>query len=43
MRDVDYFIRSLERNLEGTMLDAFRTLRDTYSIATDFLDLEGAV
>ena len=43
MRDVDYFIRSLERNLEGTMLDAFRTLRDTYNIATDFLDLEGCL
>jgi hypothetical protein len=40
MRDLDYVIKSLERNFEGTMIDAFRTLRDTYSIVTEFLDLE---
>ncbi len=40
MRDLDYVIRSLEKNFEGTMIDAFRTLRDTYSIVTEFLDLE---
>ncbi len=41
MRDLDYMIRSLERNFEGTMIDAFRTLKETYSIVTEFLDLEG--
>ncbi len=40
MRDLDYMVRSLERNFEGTMMDAFRTLRETYSIVTEFLDLE---
>ncbi|MDQ7038151.1 MAG: hypothetical protein Q9N26_02980 [Aquificota bacterium] len=40
MRDLDYVVRSLEKNFEGTMMDAFRTLKETYSIVTEFLDLE---
>ncbi len=43
MRDVDYMIRSLERNFEKGMLDAFRTLKETYSIAADFIDLKGGL
>jgi len=37
MRDVDYLIRSLEKNFENSMLDAFKTLKETYSIAADFI------
>lgn len=40
MRDVDYMVRSLERNFENSMLDAFYTLRDIYSIVTEFIPLE---
>ncbi len=40
MRDVDYVIRSLENNFEKSILDAFYTLRDTYSIATEFIQLK---
>ncbi|HIC97337.1 MAG TPA: hypothetical protein EYP11_02930 [Aquificaceae bacterium] len=40
MRDLDYVIKSLERNFEGSILDAFRTLKDTYSIKADFVQLE---
>ncbi len=43
MRDVDYMIRSLERNFEKSMLDAFRTLKETYSIAADFIELTGSL
>ena len=42
MRDVDYMIRSLERNFERSMLDAFQTLKETYSIAADFIQLRRA-
>ncbi len=41
MRDVDYMIRSLEKNFERSILDAFYTLKDTYSIVTDFVQLKG--
>ena len=43
MRDIDYMVRSLEKNFENRVLDAFYTLRDTYSIATDFIDLKGKI
>ncbi len=43
MRDIDYMVRSLEKNFENKILDAFYTLRDTYSIATDFIDLKGKI
>ncbi|WP_457600674.1 hypothetical protein [Hydrogenivirga sp.] len=40
MRDIDYVIKSLERNFEKNIIDAFYTLRDTYSIATEFVQLK---
>ena len=40
MRDLDYVIKSLERNFEKSILDAFYTLKNTYSILTDFVQLE---
>ncbi len=40
MRDLDYVIKSLEKNFERTLLDAFYTLRDTYSIIPDFIELK---
>lgn len=40
MRDLDYVVRSLERNFGKSMLDAFRTLEDTYSISPDFIQFE---
>lgn len=40
MRDVDYVIKSLENNFEKSVLDAFYTLRDTYSISTEFIQLK---
>ena len=40
MRDLDYVIKSLERNFERSILDAFYTLKNTYSILTDFVQLE---
>lgn len=43
MRDVDYMVRSLERNFERSMLDAFRTLKETYSIAAEFIQLTGVL
>ncbi len=41
MRDIDYAIKSMERNFERTILDAFYTLRDTYSVTTEFIQLSG--
>ncbi len=41
MREIDYVIRSLERNFDSGILNAFRTLKETYGIATDFLQLKG--
>ncbi len=43
MRDIDYMVRSLEKNFENRILDAFYTLRDTYSIITEFIDLKESV
>ncbi len=42
MRDLNYVIKSMERNFENTILDAFYTLRDTYSVATEFIQLRDA-
>ncbi|GEM_PF-664370 len=42
MRDLDYVIKSLERNFEKTILDAFQTLKDKYSIITEFIQLRGS-
>ncbi len=39
MRDLDYVVRSFERNFQNGIIDAFYTLRDTYSIVTEFIDL----
>jgi hypothetical protein len=39
-RDIDYLIKSLERNFERSILEAFYTLRDTYSVVTDFIQLK---
>ena len=41
MRDVDYLIKSLEQNFEKTILDAFNTLKNTYSIMADFVEVRG--
>lgn len=41
MRDLDYVVRSLERNFERNLMDAFYTLRDKYSIITEFIQLRG--
>jgi hypothetical protein len=43
MRDIDYVIKSLERNFERSILDAFHTLKDKYSIITEFIQLRGTV
>jgi len=43
MRDIDYLIKSLERNFERSIIDAFYTLRDTYSIITEFVQLREKV
>ena len=43
MRDIDYVIRSLEKNFEKSIIDAFYTLRDTYSIVTDFVQVKGKI
>lgn len=40
MRDLDYTVKSLERNFEKSVLEAFYTLRDTYSIVTDFVEIK---
>ncbi len=40
MRDLDYMIKSLESNFEKGMLDAFKTLKETYSIVADFIDIK---
>ncbi len=42
MRDIDYVIKSMERNFEKNLLDAFYTLRDSYSVVTEFVQLKSA-
>ena len=40
MRELDYMVRSLEKNFERSMLEAFHTLKNTYSVVTEFLDVD---
>ncbi len=40
MRDIDYVIKSLEKNFEKSVLDAFHTLRDSYSVITEFVPVK---
>ncbi len=43
MRDLDYVVKSMERNFGKSILDAFYTLRDTYSIITEFVQLKDSL
>ncbi len=43
MRDLDYVVKSLERNFERSITDAFITLKEKYSIVTEFIQLRGSL
>ncbi len=42
MRDIDYVIKSLESNFGKTVFDAFHTLREKYSVITEFVPVKSS-
>ncbi len=43
MRDLDYVIKGLEKNFERSVLEAFYTVRDTYNVFTEFIELKEGI